>query len=1386
MNNDNSIAQENDPNVSPLPVANPLPFPVVGIGASAGGIQALLRLFESAPSDMDMAFVVVLHLSPEHESSVGQVLQRVTRMPVSQVMGSTLIEKNHVYVISPSKNLTMEDGHLLVTDSDGPRGQPVAIDLFFRSLAQVHRERAMAVILSGSGSDGAVGISQIKEFAGITIAQSPDDAEYPAMPQSAIATHMVDFVLPVVDIPQQLIRLWRNAKVIQLPTIQPAERAKIEEADAANAEQALLEVLNELLKRTGHDFNHYKRATVLRRIERRMQVNLAPNVPAYRDFLLDTPEESKLLLRDMLIGVTNFFRDRESFEAFERETVPKMFEGLSPNDQIRAWVAGCSTGEEAYSIAMLLSERAEMQPSGQSFQVFATDIDERAIRIGRAGLYPSSIVTDVPPTRLRLHFTKEQLRYRVNKRLREQILFAEHNLLRDPPFSQLDLVSCRNLLIYLDRTVQRQVLERFRFSLRPGGFLFLGSAESADAAEDLFELVDKKYRIFRARQLARSKGLSHLPVARAIGSTNMVVALPNVHRTKASPVLPYQDLHRRAMVQYGPPSVVIDSTSRVVHVSEFAGKYLRYVSGEPSQDLFDIVLPNLRLALRTAIFEATKESVAVDAKTVALRIDSRPVTVSTAVRPFIDEATGSNFFLIIFNEIVDASAGSEIAENLRASTARDPLIDSLESELRTARNQLQASLEHADASTEELKASNEELQAINEELRSTTEELETSKEELQSINEELVTVNTELQSKIYETGKANDDLLNLISATGIATVFVDRAMRISRFTPTATTLFNIIPSDLGRSLLDITHRLDYPTLAQDAAEAFASLTIIEKEISGPNETWYLSRFIPYRTAEDRIDGAVLTLVDITARREAEAEVKTSERRLQLAAQSTDDYAIIVQDQDGVIVTWNRGATRIFGYAEAEVKGKPVELIYLPTDRESHVATAERQIATNTGRSQDERWYVRKDGSKLYCSGVTTPLKGDGFNGFAKIARDLTDGNTAESSKQLQQSLERSVREQVEAADQLKNEFLAVLSHELKNPLNLIHVKAEMLTRAPLARDLAVVRDAADAIQKSVAAQATIIDDLLDMSRVKTGKLAFNSRHMDIAATIITVGAAIEIDAAERGIGVTLSGVETALTVWADPVRIEQILWNLISNALKFTPSGGEINVTLSREKGFACVEVADTGQGIDVAFMPKIFDMFSQADGGSARSKGGLGIGLALVKQLVERHGGRVTADSTGVGQGARFRIWIPTDKASEHEAPTQHLALGILRDKHVLLVEDTQETLEAFQALLELEGAHVHAESNGAGALRAAQEGHFDLILSDIGMPQMDGYELIAAIRKISKHTSTPAIALTGFGRPQDAKRALAAGFNGHIGKPVSLDNLVALIARCVPTLAT
>ncbi|MGI4815322.1 MAG: CheR family methyltransferase [Janthinobacterium lividum] len=1349
-------------------------FPVVGIGASAGGVPAILRFFESAPADMGMAFAVILHLSPKYESHADEVIQKVTRMPVIQVTRETQIQKNHVYVISPSTNLSMDDGHFRVVSAERPHGRPVAIDVFFCSLAEAHKERAICIVLSGSGSDGAVGIGRIKEEAGITLAQTPADAEYAEMPESAIATGMVDLVLPVVDMPQKLLELWQNARAIRLPPGADAPSTVAQQATASD-EQALRSILRLLRERTGHDFAHYKRATVLRRIERRLQVNALNNLEAYEGFLTANVAEAPALLRDMLIGVTNFFRDRISFESLERDTIPKLFEDKGADDQIRIWCAGCSTGEEAFSLAMLVAEHGEGRSDVPSLQVFATDIDERAIRVGRVGAFPTSILTDVPPRLLNKFFTKDQLRYRINKGLRGKLLFAIHNVLRDPPFSRLDLVSCRNLLIYLDRSVQRQVLQMFHFALRPGGFLFLGNSESAEVAEDLFLPVDKKNRIYRAKVLSHSGRepviVAMKNIALATLTAPAVETLPNRH------AFSFGALHQRVLEQYAPPSVIVDRASNVVHMSDHAGRFLRYVGGEPSQNLIEIVQPELRLELRTALFQAMESGKSIEARRVRFSRDGNAMYVNMTVRPFRDAAADADFVLVLFDEVEDTMKENSADPS---ELTRDPVLVQLENELQTTKLRLQETVEQADTSTEELKASNEELQAINEELRSATEELETSKEELQSTNEELVTVNAELQTKIEETGKANDDLLNLITSTEIATVFVDRALRIKRYTPKAVELFNVIASDIGRSLLDITHHLEYPQLAEDVTAAFESLKLIEREIGGAHGRWYLARHSPYRTTDDRIDGAVLTLIDITARRAAEAQARQSEERLQLVAQSTNDYAIIVQDTAGLIVSWNQGAERIFGHLEHEVVGQPIDLIFLPEDRANGVPIHERQRVQEDGRAEDERWHIRKDGSRLYCSGVMTPLQGVDFKGFAKICRDLTDKKSAESAQLMQLSLERAVREQVEAANRLKDEFLAVLSHELKNPLNLIHVKAEMLTRLPEARHLPAIQNAAAAIRRSVIGQAKIIDDLLDLSRVRTGKLMLNHAQTDVAAIVHTAAEAVVADAAQRGIRLSLHGASEPLLISADAVRVEQIVWNLLSNALKFTPSGGAIRLSCTREGPFAYIEVADTGQGIEPKFLPKIFDMFSQAEGGISRQRGGLGIGLALVKQLSEMHGGRASAESAGLGQGATFRIWLPIDAGMALlDNPGPPAETGVLKGVRILVVDDMVDALEAFRTLLEIEGADVHAETNGQDAIQATLTHDFDLILSDIGMPGMDGYELIAALRQMPRTAKIPAIAISGFGRPQDAAHALQAGFNGHLSKPVSLHSLLQMIHR-------
>jgi two-component system CheB/CheR fusion protein len=744
----------------PPPNARPtssLNFPVVGIGASAGGLMAVRRVLETMPSNSGMAFVVILHLSPKHESAADTVLAQVTRMPVTQVTRPVALNPNHVYVIPPRSTLRMVDGILSVEEARRPRGPQVAIDLFFRTLADVHGEQAIGVVLSGTGADGAVGIARVKEQGGVTIAQDPVDAEYDDMPRNAVATGKVDFVLPAAEIAQQLLQLQENARHIILPLAGGDPVLLTQPDERAESEQALREVLEILFFRSGHDFRHYKRATVLRRIERRLQVNSLRDLPAYRDYLKANHEETAALLDDMLISVTNFFRDREAFEALERDIIPELFSNLGEGAAPRVWVPACATGEEAYSISMLLSEYVAETERPETFQVFASDIDEPAISIARSGTYPGSIVADVPLARLRRFFSKEGDRYRIAKSVRERVLFALHNVLRDPPFSRIDLISCRNLLIYLDRDVQARLLEVFYFALRPGGLLFLGSSESAESGSSLFDVVDKKHRIYRAR--VASRGVRYMSL---LPTRHFEPGIPAPQAPSPAPRgLSAAEIHQRILEHYAPPSVIVDRDYTIVHMSDHVGRFLQHVGGEPSRHLPTLAHPELRRELRTALFQTVHSGKSVEAGRVRMRRGEGFTYVTMVARPFRDPESGSDFVLVLFDEVEDTLADN----TARDSNARDDVIHGLEEEVDRLRQRLQNTIEQSEISSEELKASNEELQAINEELRSATEELETSKEELQSVNEELITVNSELKSKVEETAKVNDDLQNFMASS---------------------------------------------------------------------------------------------------------------------------------------------------------------------------------------------------------------------------------------------------------------------------------------------------------------------------------------------------------------------------------------------------------------------------------------------------------------------------------------------------------------------------------------------------------------------------------------------------------------------------------------------
>jgi two-component system, chemotaxis family, CheB/CheR fusion protein len=995
--------------------AQEVPSLVVGFGASAGGIRALAEFFRHISAADPIAYVVILHLSPDHESRLAEILQQTAPVPVTQVVETTRLEPARVYVVSPNRQLRIADGTLVVEPTTTFQERKAPVDLFFRALADAYGRRAVAVVLSGTGPNGSNGIKRVKERAGLTIAQDPGEAEFADMPSHSIATGLVDYVMRVADMPLRIAD-HRRRLAAPLANLLPDHSADDDDGNSAPLPptQEWRDILTLLRVRTGQDFSNYKPATIRRRVERRLGVRGLSSLGEYAQVMREHPDEARLLMKELLISVTNFFRDPEAYEAIEQRVLPALFEKRTAADQVRLWVAGCATGEEAYSMAILLAETAATVLDPPSIQVFATDLDEHAIATAREGLYSEADVADVSPARLARFFQRDADGYRVRRELRELVLFAHHNVIRDPPFSHLDLITCRNLLIYLNRTIQERLIETFHFALRPGGYLFLGSSESADAS-DLFVAFDKNAHIFESRTVSSRPSL-----ALADRSPRSVPVFPRPPEPRpAAERISAGELHLRLLEQYAPPSFVVNEEHTLIHVSPGAAPYLHMSGGEPSRDIFKVAHPDLRADLRAALHQAARERAAIAVSGVRVHLaDAEKVVRITAKPALRADAPPRGYFLVLIED--DPRAAEAPAVQL--TSPAEPEARQLAEELARIKAQLRSTIEQYESHAEAAHATNEELQAMNEELRSAAEELEISKEELQSVNEELTTVNQELKIKLEELGLSNNDFQNLINATDIATIFLDRSLRVKLSTPRARDIFNLLPTDIGRPLSDITSRLIYDTLHDDMHQVLERLRTIEREVESKDGRWYLTRILPYRTTDDRIDGLAMTFLDISPRVEAERRLRVGEERLRLLIDSALDYAIFTMTDDGVIDFWNTGAERMFGFRAAEIIGQRAAILFTLEDRAAGVPEQELANARANRRAIDERLHLRKDGSHFFCSGVTTRL-GDGTGlGFAKIARDLTpqrdaavtlseahadlEVRVAQRTEQLQSEIER--------------------------------------------------------------------------------------------------------------------------------------------------------------------------------------------------------------------------------------------------------------------------------------------------------------------------------------------------------------------------------------------
>jgi two-component system CheB/CheR fusion protein len=1241
-------------------------FPIVGIGASAGGLEAVNQLLTHLPIDTGMGFVLLQHLDPKHESMSAEIFSRATRMKVAEAKDGIRVQPNCVYVLPPNCGMGIQNGVLNLLPRVEVLGLHLVIDFFLQSLAQDLNNRAVGVILSGTGSDGTPGLMAVKAEGGITFAQDPKTAKFDGMPQSAINSGAVDLVLSPKQIAEELARIAHHPYVI--PDV-----SKVGEETASDElfpPQSSLKQIFLLLRNLCHvDFTHYKSNTIRRRIDRRMVLHRMKDQNAYAKFLSRNPDEVKALYADLLINVTSFFRDPEAFEALKEKVFPKLLDGRVPGAPIRVWSVGCSTGEEAYSLAISLLELLGEKISQTPIQIFGSDISEQAIQKARLGEYPETIIKDVSRERLNRYFTKiEGGGYKIAKSIRDICVFSRHDVTSDPPFAKIDVLSCRNLLIYFTPALQKHVFPIFHYALSSKGVLWLGMSEGIGGYSNLLSVVDKKNNIYSKKTASIALNLSFPASHYVPGQQGMNRKVPAF----AKMAVDVQKIADGA-VQDQFPGVLINEEMEILQFRGRTNFFFQSAQGIPSHNLFKMANPGILSDLRSAIQAARQKKIAIKKDGITFSDGRGTRSFNLRVIPITSTQPASSkeiYYLIQFEDVAETGRRKKkVTEARKTKTASGKRevsrVAELQQELISVQEYQQSLVEKSVAAQENLTTANEELQSANEELQSTNEELETAKEELQSGNEELTTVNDELRTRSFEQTQTNNDLTNLLSSVQIAIVMLGFDNRIRRFTPLAGKALNLIPTDVGRPLSDL--KLNFSAkgielnLEEMVSEVAETMQPREVEVQNRKGRWFRLQIRPYKTADGKIDGAVLALVDIDA--------------------------------------------------------------------------------------------------------------------LIQSLKEVSDAKSA-----------------ADKANRAKDLFLATLSHELRTPLTAILSWGEMLESGKL--DATKIKRAGQIIKDCGKAQAALIDDLLDVSRIIVGKLLLEMREVHPEVIILKAVDSVRSSADEKSIHIETSFDPQAGTVMADPLRLKQIFLNLLTNAVKFSSPHSKVIVRLEKindqevEKAKVLIKVIDSGKGITPEFLPHIFDSFSQQDSSSIRVHGGLGLGLAIVQSLVELHGGSIQAESPGKDLGATFTVIIPRksayksrddqiqdEKEKTHQREIRQVRLDGLR---VLVVEDEPSAREALMEMLQSFGAEVKTAASAKEALEVFQDYGPDVLVSDIAMPAEDGYSLIRKIRalKAARGGTVPAVAVTALAGKEDIERALAAGFQSHVTKPVDSVHLVNVIA--------
>jgi two-component system CheB/CheR fusion protein len=1198
---------------SPIPARD---FYVVGIGASAGGLGALRTFFSHMPPDTGFACVVVTHLSPSHESLLAPLLQPYSPMPVEQVRSTVPLEPGRVYVIPPNANLDAIDTHLRLSELEYRRSERAPIDHFMRTLATTHDGKSVGIVLTGAGSDGTLGVRLIKQSGGLTMAQDPREAEYDSMPRNAIATGMVDLVLPLAAMPGELVRFCAT---------QP-QLAADGSGELDDGQNALLDlILREVKARTGGDLSVYTRQALLPRVRHRMQVRHVDTLESYVAIVRGRPAEAEALRSDVLLSVTEFFRDPRLFEALASHTLPYLFDRLDQGP-FRAWSIGCSTGEEAYSLAMLAFEEAERRSAPPSVRVFASDLSEDMLEQAREGVYPHEVAASIDPARLERFFVAEAGRYSVRIEVRNAVVFASHDLFKDPPYAHLDLIVCRNLLGDLHPEIRRGVINLFHYALRPDGVLVVGDRDDLDDVPS-FERASADQQIYRRRPGPAQ--LTDVPLP----TTPSPPATLRSPRSRAG--WPPRDLlarvHRQALAPYTPSSLLVDRSDQIVHYAPGAATYLEIPGGTFTHSLVRLIPQPLRSPLMSALGNARRTGLPQVSDTVTVATDAGLRRIRMRADPVQSELYEGDLVLIVFEEVGVRDASGELTPH---KTHPVDTIARLEMELARANERLHVLTEAArgDREPDRSRALSPHEESA---LAEIVEELESSKEELQALNEELTTVDAENRSRLDDLQQLSSDLQNLLASTGMATIFLDRQLQIVRFTPQAVELFHIRDDDVGRALSDLSTPLIYNELDADAQRVLASVAPVEREVPERDGRWFLVRLYPYRTLK-AIGGIVMTLLDVTVRKRAELSLRDMDRR--------------------------------------------------------------------------------------------------------------------------------------------KDEFLAVLAHELRNPLAPISAGVEVLKQA--GHEPVTVAKVAAMMERQARQLVRLVDDLLDAARIAGGRLQLRQSPIELSIAVRDAVAAVTplFERARHTLTVQIG--DEPLLVQADGARLTQVIANTLTNAANYTPPQGRIDVSVTRDGQSALITVRDNGQGMSADVLKHLFDMYFQGPSGGARNRG-LGIGLAIAKQLMEMHGGNIVATSAGPGQGSTFTLSLPLLQdvmpaaAGEGRARPHHVS------QRVLVVDDNADAAQSLSMLLlTLDGIRVRTALSGPEALEAGDAFHPHLVLLDLGMPGMDGYEAARLIRQEPWGRTVLLAAVTGWGQSEHRLRAASAGFDRHLTKPVVLETLEELLA--------